>query len=365
MKKIFLLITVVLLSLSLISCKKNKENVIVVGASSTPHAKILEQAKPMLEELGYKLEIKIIDDYKIPNAFLHQGSIDANYFQHLPFLNSYNKDNGTNLVSIGAIHYEPFGLYGNEITDLGQATKQILIPNDGSNRSRALLLLEQAGLIILRSGIDPTGEITQKDIVNLNGFEITELAAENIASSLRFSEKGTLGVVNGNYALSSGLNVADALATVAIFIFSVIFDNSSMYDAYWSVQPIVIVLAFFIVSPITIYSILALIAVLVWGIRLTVNWIYTFDNLKWEDWRYKMYREKMGKLYWPVSFLGIHMVPTLVVYGAIIPVVYGIIACPESNAATYIFFVLAILSAVLQGTADIQMHKYRKNRVRN
>ncbi len=213
MKKIFLLFTVVLLSLSLISCKKNKENVIVVGASSTPHAKILEQAKPMLEELGYTLEIKIIDDYKIPNSFLHQGSIDANYFQHLPFLNSYNKDNGTNLVSIGAIHYEPFGLYGNEITDLGQATKQILIPNDGSNRSRALLLLEQAGLIILRSGIDPTGEITQKDIVNFNGFEITELAAENIASSLRFSEKGTLGVVNGNYALSSGLNIADALAT--------------------------------------------------------------------------------------------------------------------------------------------------------
>lgn len=158
------------------------------------------------------------------------------------------------------------------------------------------------------------------------------------------------------------LLVADVIATVAIFIFSVIFDNSSMYDAYWSVQPIVIVLAFFIISPITIFSILALIAVLVWGIRLTVNWIYTFDNLKWEDWRYKMYRQKMGKLYWPVSFLGIHMVPTLVVYGAIIPVVYGIVSVPTANPATYIFFVLAILSAVLQGTADIQMHKYRKNR---
>ena len=212
MKKILFVLCLIFISLTITSCKKD-EKTIVVGATASPHGEILQFAKKYIEEKGYKLEIKIFEDYTTPNLSLDDGSIDANYFQHLPFLNSYNKDNGTNLVSIGAIHYEPFGLYGNEITDLGQATKQILIPNDGSNRSRALLLLEQAGLIILRSGIDPTGEITQKDIVNFNGFEITELAAENIASSLRFSEKGTLGVVNGNYALSSGLNIADALAT--------------------------------------------------------------------------------------------------------------------------------------------------------
>ena len=213
MKKILLLFTIAFLSISLISCKKNKENVIVVGASSTPHAKILEHSKPLLEELGYKLEIKTIDDYTIPNTSLYQGSLDANYFQHLPFLNLYNKNNGTDLVSVGSIHYEPFGLYGNGITNLNQATKTILIPNDGSNRSRALLLLNQVGLIALRDGVDPTADITQKDVVNFNGFEITELAAENIASSLRFSAKGTLGVINGNYALSAGLSISDALAT--------------------------------------------------------------------------------------------------------------------------------------------------------
>lgn len=213
MKRVFLFILISILSLSIASCKKNDENVIVVGASSTPHAKILEQAKPLLKELGYELEIKKIDDYTIPNTSLAQGALDANYFQHLPFLNLYNQNNGTDLVSVGAIHYEPFGLYGNEITSLSQAIKKILIPNDGSNRSRALLLLQQAGLITLRSDVDPAGDITQKDITNFNGFEITELAAENISSSLRYSEKGTLAVINGNYALAAGISISTALAT--------------------------------------------------------------------------------------------------------------------------------------------------------
>lgn len=213
MKKLFLLFTIITLSFVLCSCNKNKENVIVVGASSTPHAEILEQAKPLLEAKGYKLEIKKIDDYTIPNTSLNQGSLDANYFQHLPFLNEYNKNNGTNLVSVGSIHYEPFGLYGNGITNLSEASKEILIPNDGSNRSRALLLLQQAGLITLKAGVDPAGDITLRDVTNFNGFEIKELAAENISSSLRYSEKGTLAVINGNYALSAGISISTALAT--------------------------------------------------------------------------------------------------------------------------------------------------------
>ena len=213
MKKIFLIFTLFLLSFTICSCKKDNENLIRVGASSTPHAEILEQIKPILEEQGYTLEIVKIDDYTIPNTSLAQGSLDANYFQHLPFLNLYNSDNGTNLVSVGAIHYEPFGLYGNGITSLDEATKQILIPNDGSNRSRALLLLEQAGLITLKEGLDPAGDITLNDVTSFNGFDIKELAAENISSSLTYSEKGTLAVINGNYALSAGISISTALAT--------------------------------------------------------------------------------------------------------------------------------------------------------
>ena len=160
------------------------------------------------------------------------------------------------------------------------------------------------------------------------------------------------------------LLISDVIATTVIFIFSCIFKNASMYDAYWSVQPIVIVLGFFIayIDKVSIYGILALIAVLVWGIRLTINWIYTFDNLRWIDWRYRMLKEKTKAFYPVINYLGIHMFPTLVVYSVIVPIVYGIIEAPVSNPATYIFFVLAILSAVLQGVADCQMHAYRKNR---
>ena len=213
MKRILLFLTFVLLSFSLISCSKNRENVIVVGASSTPHAVILKQAIPLLEELGYELEIKEMDDYIIPNTSLYQGSLDANYFQHLPYLNNYNLNNGTDLVSAGAIHYEPFGIYGKDISVLAESNKNVLIPNDGSNRTRALLLLEQAGIITLRAGVDPKGDITQKDVTNFNGYSITELNAENIAPSLKSSKKGTLAVINGNYALLAGISISTALET--------------------------------------------------------------------------------------------------------------------------------------------------------
>lgn len=211
MKKILILF-ILTLTLFLTSCG-NDENTIKVGASSTPHAEILEFVRPLLKEKGYKLEIIEIDDYTIPNTSLAQGSIDANYFQHLPFLNLYNQNNNTNLVSVAAIHYEPFGLYGNQITNLSEATKQILIPNDGSNRSRALLLLQQVGLITLKEGLNPENDITLDDVINFNGYDIKELSAENIPSSFKYSTKGTLAVINGNYALSAGINIKDALAT--------------------------------------------------------------------------------------------------------------------------------------------------------
>ena len=158
------------------------------------------------------LEVVVYQDYVTPNKALNDGGIDANYFQHTPFLNDFNLNNGTNLVSAGLIHYEPFGLYGNGITSIAGSNKQILIPNDGSNRSRALFLLQQVGLITLKEGIDPADIITQKDIVDFKGCVITELKAANVSPALRSSSTGTLAVVNGNYALSSGLNVNDALA---------------------------------------------------------------------------------------------------------------------------------------------------------
>ena len=154
MKKIFLFFIITLLSLTICSCKKEKDdNVITIGASSTPHAQILEQARTLLAAKGYTLEIIVMDDYVTPNISLYEGSIDANYFQHTPFLNDFNLNNGTNLVSAGLIHYEPFGLYGNGITSIAGSNKQILIPNDGSNRSRALFLLQQKSKVVRGSSV--------------------------------------------------------------------------------------------------------------------------------------------------------------------------------------------------------------------
>ena len=211
MKKILFLL-VITLTVFLTSCG-NDENTITVGASSTPHAEILNFAKPLLKEKGYKLKVVEIDDYTIPNTSLKQGSLDANYFQHLPFLNLYNQDNNSDLVSVAAIHYEPFGLYGNQISSLSESSNLILIPNDGSNRSRALLLLEQAGLIVLKAGLNPESDITIYDVIDDKGYEIKELSAENIPSSFKLSSKGTLAVINGNYALSADIDINDALAT--------------------------------------------------------------------------------------------------------------------------------------------------------
>ena len=150
-----------------------------VGASSTPHAEILEQVKDTLAAEGYDLQIVIYDDYVLPNQSLADGSLDANYFQHTPYLNSFNASNGTDLVSAAKIHYEPFGLYGNGVSSVADiaADATILIPADDSNETRALLLLAQEGLI--------------------------ELPAD---------APGTVAVINGNYALQAGLHAADALA---------------------------------------------------------------------------------------------------------------------------------------------------------
>ena len=159
------------------------------------------------------------------------------------------------------------------------------------------------------------------------------------------------------------LLIADIIATVTVFIFSLIFRNASVYDPYWSVQPIVIVIGFAIGSG-NLYGVqlLAMIAVLLWGVRLTANWAYTFYGMGYQDWRYTMLHDNTGKAYPVINFIGIHLVPTLVVYGCVLPVVFTFVENPTYNFGATIFFTLSVAATVLQAIADIQMHRYRKNR---
>ncbi len=158
------------------------------------------------------------------------------------------------------------------------------------------------------------------------------------------------------------LLVADVAATVVTFVFSLIFGNASVYDPYWSVQPLVILVAFAVGRELTALGILLLIVVCFWAIRLTANWAYTFGNLTHQDWRYTMLKEKTGVFYPIINFVGIHMVPTLVVYGCILPAVYAIWEGLTADVGSIIFLCLSLGAATLQGIADIQMHKFRKKR---
>ncbi|MGM9661865.1 MAG: MetQ/NlpA family ABC transporter substrate-binding protein [Oscillospiraceae bacterium] len=187
---------------------------ITVGASSTPHAEILEQVKDALAADGYELKIVVYDDYILPNKALADGELDANYFQHTPYLESYNASNGTDLVSAALIHYEPFGLYGNGVASLADLADgaTILIPADDSNETRALLLLAQEGLITLPEDASAAAGVTTLDIVDNGGYDIQAVQADMVPSQLANSNEGTIAVINGNYALQAGLNIADALA---------------------------------------------------------------------------------------------------------------------------------------------------------
>lgn len=158
------------------------------------------------------------------------------------------------------------------------------------------------------------------------------------------------------------LLIADVAATVVTFIFSVIFGNASVYDPYWSVQPPVILIAFAIGKELTVLGVLLLIVVSFWAIRLTANWAYTFANLNHQDWRYTMLKEKTGIFYPVINFVGIHMIPTLIVYGCILPAVWAVINGVNVNFGSVLFLCLALGATTMQGIADVQMHKFRKNR---
>ena len=213
MKKIIALTLALVLALGLVACGAKTDNTtITVAASSTPHAEILAVAKEVLAKDGWTLNVTEYADYVVPNNVVEDGEMDANYFQHQPYLDTFNAENGTHLVTVAAIHYEPFGIYAGQksaIADLGAGDK-IAVPNDGSNRARALLLLEAQGLIKLNEGVGM--EATVLDIAeNPLGLEIYEMEAAQIAGVL---DSVAMGVINGNYALAAGLNAGtDALAT--------------------------------------------------------------------------------------------------------------------------------------------------------
>lgn len=228
-KKIFLLALVLALSLTaFVGCQNNEpapveepkeetpateepaKGKITVAASPTPHAEILAQVKETLAEQGYELEVIEFTDYVQPNLVVDTGDIDANFFQHKPYLDNFNEENKTKLVSVATVHYEPLGVYAGKSTDLANIPQgaSIAVPNDTTNEARALLLLEVNGLIKLKEGAGFAA--TKNDIAeNPHNIEIVELEAAQVS---RVIDEVDFVVLNGNYALDAGLNVADAVA---------------------------------------------------------------------------------------------------------------------------------------------------------
>ena len=214
MKKITALALSAILCLGLLAgCGGEGDTTITVGASITPHAEILEAVRGEIEALGYELEIVEFTDYVLPNESLYDGSLDANYFQHGPYLTTFNAEHGYDLVNAASIHYEPMGVYPGGKSSLDELAEgdTIAIPNDGSNETRALLLLQDLGYITLADGINASSNATVLDVVdNPLDLNLLEMAAENIPNSL---PDVAFGIINGNYALQAGLTGNDALAS--------------------------------------------------------------------------------------------------------------------------------------------------------
>ncbi|MBQ1288141.1 MAG: metal ABC transporter substrate-binding protein [Erysipelotrichaceae bacterium] len=213
MKKI---ITLLLVLLTLCACsgkQESNEKKITVAASPTPHAEILAVAKELLAKEGWELEVVEFEDYVQPIEVVESGELDANYFAHVPYLNNYNDEHGTKQVVVGKVHYEPFGIYPGKKTarDKLEDGDEVLIPNDGTNETRALLLLQDNGILTLPDGTGADTIVTVNDVVSYSvNIKIVEVEAAQIARS---REDAALVILNGNYALAAGLNVSrDAIA---------------------------------------------------------------------------------------------------------------------------------------------------------
>lgn len=209
-KKLFALALAAAVCLSLLSaCGGKKAVTVKVGASPTPHAEILEIAKDVLAKENITLEIVEYDDYVLPNNNVEDGQLDANYFQHITYMNDFNDENGTHLVSVAEMHYEPFAIYAGKTSSLAELPDgaSIAVPNDGTNEARALMLLEAQGLITLREGAGLSA--TKDDIAdNPHNYDIQELTANLLTTTLQDVD---IAIINGNYALGAGLTEDDAL----------------------------------------------------------------------------------------------------------------------------------------------------------
>ena len=210
MKRVLASIAAATLTLALV-VPAAAEGTIKVAASPTPHAEILDAAKEILAEEGWDLEVTEFEDYVQPNLVVESGDFDANYFQHVPYLESFNEEKGTHLVDAGDIHYEPFGIYPGTKSSLDELEDgdTIAVPNDTTNEARALLLLEANGVITLKDGAGLTA--TVNDIAeNPKNVEIKELEAAQVS---RVKDEVAFVVLNGNYALQAGFSVAkDSIA---------------------------------------------------------------------------------------------------------------------------------------------------------
>lgn len=215
-KKIIALAAAAALTLSLAACSGNNSSstadnsgsdasstVIRVGASPSPHAEILEFAKDQLAAKGYELEIVEFTDYVMPNVALYEGDLDANFFQHTPYLDNYNEQNGTDLVSACKVHFEPMGLYSETLTSVSDVAEgsKVGVPNDPTNEARALNLLETQGLIKLRegAGLNATPLDIEENPLNL---EFVELEAAQLPRNL---SEFAIAAINGNYAIEAGI----------------------------------------------------------------------------------------------------------------------------------------------------------------
>lgn len=210
MKKIVTIVLALLIALLPAAISET----IVIGATPTPHAEVLNLIKDDMAALGYDLDVRVFNDYNIPCDATAKGDLDANYFAHIPFINGYNAsvDEANQVLPIIGVHYEPFGIYSNKIASLDElpANATVTIPDDVSNQTRALFLLESAGLIVLPEDATPLDEINVLDIVEIkNGLNILTVDASQTASTL---DDADIAVINGNYALKAGLSpLVDAI----------------------------------------------------------------------------------------------------------------------------------------------------------
>ena len=234
MKKLFALTLALILTLSFTGALAENQK-IVIGATPSPHAEILNFIKDDMAALGYDLEIKVFTEYPLPNPALASGELDANYFQHQPYLNAYNETvpEEEQLVAAIGVHYEPYAIYSNKITDLADLADGAIVSvtNDPSNEARALLLLQSAGLIKLGEDVTPYDALTKEDIVeNPKNLEIKEIDANQLPSTL---DDVDISVINGNFALDAGLSPAED----AIFIEPADGEAASIYANYVVVRP--------------------------------------------------------------------------------------------------------------------------------